>query len=70
MKSVVDIFCEHPHEQGETYFVHLKHASQCSVMLSVAAGACLIHAFLPFMFKDLATSIAKGVLNKRCKHQK
>ena len=69
MKKIMSKFSEHPEEQGETYFVHLGHALHCSTLFGVAAGACLIHAIFPFMFKEVATGIAKGVLNKRCKQQ-
>lgn len=67
MKRIIEKFVEHPNDQGETYLEHLSHALQCSALFSVAASACLVHAFLPFMFKEVATSIAKGVISKRCK---
>jgi hypothetical protein len=70
MKSVVEKFSEHPREQGETYLEHLRQAVCCGLLFSVASGACIVHAVFPFMLKEVATGIAKGVLNKRCKHQK
>jgi hypothetical protein len=70
MKSILRKFREHPRDLGETYFEHLRHAMQCSFLFCIAAGACFIHALFPFLFKEVATGIAKGVLNERCKHQK
>ena len=70
MKMFLDKFREHPRDQGETYFEHLKQALRCSFLFCIAACACFVHALFPFMFKEVATGIAKGVLNKRCKHQK
>ena len=44
-------FTTHPQEVGETYLVHLCAAGGFAVKMMVAAVACLIHAFLPFVFK-------------------
>lgn len=41
-------FTDHPELVGETYFEHMYSASWFAVTMLVGAGACLIHALLPF----------------------
>jgi len=44
------LFTEHPRSVDESYFQHLAAALSFSVRLALAALACLVHAFLPFLF--------------------
>jgi hypothetical protein len=44
------LFTEHPATVGETYFEHLGSALSFAFDLLAAGAACLIHAFLPFLF--------------------
>ena len=44
-------FTEHPASVGETYFEHLGVAMSFSTHMLTAGLACLVHAFLPFLFK-------------------
>jgi hypothetical protein len=44
------LFTEHPASVGESYWAHLLRASWFSGRLLLAGGACLVHAFLPFLF--------------------
>ncbi len=44
------LFTEHPRSVDESYFQHLAAALGFSVRLALAALACLVHAFLPFLF--------------------
>jgi len=44
------LFTEHPASVGESYWGHLLRASWFSARLLLAGGACLVHAFLPFLF--------------------
>ncbi len=44
------LFTEHPRSVDESYLQHLGAALGFSVRLAVAALACLVHAFLPFLF--------------------
>ncbi len=44
------LFTEHPRSDDESYFQHLFAALSFSVRLTLAALACLVHAFLPFLF--------------------
>jgi Family of unknown function (DUF6356) len=44
------LFSEHPASVGETYWEHLLRAGWFGVKMLVGAGACFIHAVLPFLF--------------------
>ena len=44
------LFTEHPASVGETYWGHLQRASWFAGKMLVGAGACFIHALLPFLF--------------------
>lgn len=43
-------FTRHPHEVGETYTEHMGQACNVGFALIGAGLACLVHAFLPFLF--------------------
>ena len=42
-------FIDHPASVGESYGAHMVHALSFAGSLAVATGACLVHAFLPFL---------------------
>jgi hypothetical protein len=44
------LFNEHPASVGETYWQHLLRASWFAGKMLMGAGACFIHALLPFLF--------------------
>ncbi len=44
------LFTEHPATVGETYSEHLASALSFAIDLLIAGAACLVHAFLPFLF--------------------
>jgi hypothetical protein len=44
------LFNEHPASVGETYWGHLLRASWFGGKRLFAAGACFVHALLPFLF--------------------
>jgi Family of unknown function (DUF6356) len=44
------LFTEHPASVGESYWAHLLRACWFAGRLLLAAGACFIHALLPFLF--------------------
>lgn len=67
---MINIFTDHLEEIGETYFEHLGHALHCGVLLFLASIACIVHAFLPFVFKDTASTIAYRVSKRRYKLSK
>lgn len=48
----------------ENYFVHLFEALVVVFSLLKAAAACLIHAFLPFVFTTTASSTMRKTLQR------
>jgi len=44
------LFNEHPASVGETYWGHLLRASWFGGKMFLGAGACFVHALLPFLF--------------------
>ncbi len=44
------LFNEHPASVGETYWQHLLRASWFAGRMLMGAGACFVHALLPFLF--------------------
>ena len=66
MKNLIEKFTKHPGDLDETYLEHFKGAACSGSLLFVAASACFVHAFFPFLFEKSATNIAKQVIHKRC----
>ncbi|MDF1758336.1 MAG: DUF6356 family protein [Legionellaceae bacterium] len=52
MKS---LFTEHPSSSGETYLQHFRIAFKIGFILIFSGIACVIHSFLPFIFKSTAS---------------
>lgn len=50
-------FTEHPATVNETYAQHLRMACSFAGTMFVGACACLVHAFLPFLFLKTGSSI-------------
>lgn len=48
----------------ENYFVHLFEALLIVFSLLKAATACLVHAFVPFVFKTTASSVMRKTLQR------
>jgi len=44
------LFNEHPASVGETYWGHLLRATWFGSKMLLGAGACFVHALLPFLF--------------------
>jgi len=49
------LFTAHPKSVDENYFEHMAFAGKFSGKLFLAAGAALVHAFLPFLFEKTAS---------------
>ena len=60
ISPILDKFQQHPSDVGETYWEHFYHALGFALRLFVAAGACFVHAILPFLF----TSTGSAMINK------
>lgn len=52
-----NIFTEHPESIGETYLQHMKYASIFGIKMVIGGLACIIHAFLPFLFKNTGSNV-------------
>lgn len=52
-----NIFTDHPHSVGETYFEHFKFASLFGFRMFIGSLACLMHAIFPFMFKKTGSNM-------------
>ncbi len=62
--NVVDCFTEHPHSKGQSYFNHLLNALGYAILLIVACVFLVIHAFMPFLFQNVPSSIMEDVLDR------
>ena len=63
------LFTEHPAMVGETYGEHMRTALSFAGPLTKAAGAALVHAFLPFLCTTTASATVKGLharMTRRC----
>ncbi|MHC4792484.1 MAG: DUF6356 family protein [Planctomycetota bacterium] len=52
----MNLLTDHPHERDLTYFEHLRWALWSGVRMIFSGLACVIHAFLPFLFKNMASN--------------
>ena len=51
------IFIDHPQGVDESYFEHMAFALKFAGLLALAAGAALIHAFIPAACEKTASKI-------------
>ncbi len=66
----LSLFTEHPASVEETYAEHMGVAASFAARMFLGAIACLVHAFLPFLFvKTGSSTIAqlhdRMVVNRR-----
>jgi len=59
--SIKNIFTQHPHSIGETYFQHLRYASAHGLRLTLSGMACIIHSIFPFLFVNTASNTVQEV---------
>jgi hypothetical protein len=60
---------DHPASVGETYLQHMRTALSFAGPLAMAAGAALVHAFLPSIFVTTASRTVKTLhdrMTRRC----
>lgn len=66
-------FTEHPASIGETYFEHLCSALSFCGKMTLALMACLVHAFLPFLFEktgsQMICQLMDGMVHNRDKRE-
>ena len=53
--TMKNLFLTHPRSVDESYVEHMAFAGRFSATLFLAAGAALVHAFLPFLFEKTAS---------------
>ena len=58
-RSLNTLMTDHPSSVGETYGQHLVFALGFAFRLFAAAGAALVHAFLPFLFEKTASNLIR-----------
>jgi hypothetical protein len=49
------LFTQHPASVGETYLQHLRSAATFAIRMLAGGLACMVHAFLPFLFERTAS---------------
>jgi hypothetical protein len=59
------LFIEHPASVNESYVGHMAFAAWFSSRLAAAAGAAIVHAFLPFLFETTASRIVRELHQRR-----
>lgn len=57
MSRFAALFTAHPASVDETFGEHFLFAFRFAALLFAAAGAALVHAFLPFLFEKTASRI-------------
>ncbi|MEO3997352.1 DUF6356 family protein [Mesorhizobium sp. CAU 1732] len=61
---IARLFTQHPETVGESYFGHMAFAAWFSSRLLMAAGAAIVHAFLPFLFETTASRIIRELYER------
>ena len=64
ISPVFDKIQQHPRDVGETYWEHFRHALGFASRFFVAAGACLVHAIVPFLFTSTGSTIVSNLYLK------
>ena len=62
--NIVDLFTDHPHSKGQSYFNHLLNSLGYTILLIVSCIFLIIHAFVPFAFKEVPSTIIEDVLDR------
>ncbi|TYR33079.1 hypothetical protein FY036_08435 [Mesorhizobium microcysteis] len=61
---IAKLFTSHPETVGESYFGHMAFAAWFASRLLMAAGAAIVHAFLPFLFETTASRIVRELYER------
>jgi hypothetical protein len=56
-RMITRIFLDHPAKVDETFFEHMAFALKFAGLLFAAAGAALVHAFIPCLCEKTASGI-------------
>ena len=69
MDRLIASFREHPASVGETYFEHMGVALSFGAALLGAGLACVVHAFLPFLFTSTAREAIQNLHRRIVTHR-
>ena len=58
-----NLFTQHPHSMGESYFQHFKFAFLFGMSFILGGLACLIHAFFPCFFQQTGSNFLIKMLH-------
>ena len=59
-----NIFTDHPHSIGETYFIHLKFSCFFCLNMMAAGLACMVHGIFPFLFKTTGSDLLIKMMHR------
>lgn len=63
------VFRAHPRSVGESYLEHQGMALSFAGRLLLAAGACLVHAFVPALFEKTGSRMIVGLHEDMVAHR-
>lgn len=63
-------FTEHPASVGESYLAHMLTALCFGGRLLLAGGACLVHAFLPFLCVKTGSRAIAELNDRMIRHRR
>lgn len=69
MPAIRALFTDHPASVGESYFGHMRQALGFAAGCALAAGACLVHALLPFAFTKTGSRRIAGLYERMVTHR-
>ena len=69
MDKIIGSFSEHPASVGETYFEHMGTALSFAGAFLAAGLACLVHAFMPFLFTSTARNAIQALHRRVVTHR-
>lgn len=69
MDKLLELFREHPATVGETYFEHLGVALSFGFAMLAGGLACLVHAFLPFLFTKTGRTTIESLHTRMVTHR-
>lgn len=55
---------DHISKNNTTYTKHMWKATKITFQLLLAGLCCFVHIFIPFIFADTATKLAKNITDK------
>lgn len=69
MDKITALFREHPASVGETYLEHMGMAASFAFAMLGAGIACLVHAFLPFLFTRTGRTTIESLYVRMVTHR-